>query len=563
MVTSGVLSRAIAIVAAAAPLLVAAGALGVFRDTLLPGVAFWDTAESQTVPPLLGTMHPTGFPSYVIIGFLGNLALTPFGEPAFRMNLLSAVFVAGAAGLTVVLVRRLTGSVILGVAAGVGFAATPIAWDISTHADTHALHIGLVALLLVLLVEWAARRRDPATERRADRWLVAAAAVYGVAAANHSLSLLLAVPIGVYVLAVERGILGRPRFVAACALAVFGTFALLYLELPLRAGVFRAPIVYGHPETLEGFLYVLLAEQFRGSLDLPLADFAPKMRTLVGLTVDQLGPLAALLPFALAATIVRAPHYALLSGLAVLVTTAFSLSYTNAEIHRYYLGPALIAWSWLAILVAVVVGGVARTIQIRVTDDVGEAASDQVAGEAGPAPAAATASAEPAHRDELAEFEEPDPEFEEPDAGPDPFVGLAMTVVLATLLILPTSMELDGRALAVDRSGDTLATLWTDEALAVMEPNAVLVSWWSYSTPLWYAQHIEGRRLDLRVVDDRTRLDEGLGEVNDVIEANLGRTAVYVIRLEEDLPEVSARFVLEPTTAFELYRVVGRVEGPE
>ena len=37
----------------------------------MPGVGFWDTAEFQAVPPLLGTLHPTGFPAYAILGWLG------------------------------------------------------------------------------------------------------------------------------------------------------------------------------------------------------------------------------------------------------------------------------------------------------------------------------------------------------------------------------------------------------------------------------------------------------------------------------------------------------------
>ena len=30
---------------------------------LLPGLAFWDTGELQAVAPLMGTAHPTGFPT--------------------------------------------------------------------------------------------------------------------------------------------------------------------------------------------------------------------------------------------------------------------------------------------------------------------------------------------------------------------------------------------------------------------------------------------------------------------------------------------------------------------
>ena len=94
--------------------------------------------------------------------------------------------------------------------------------------------------------------------------------------------------------------------------ALVATLALVYLELPLRAGPFRAPLVYGHPETWEGFWYVVLAEQFRGSLQDPFGDLAGKMAALVRLTVTQFGILAPVIPIALrrdgaAQAAIRAP----------------------------------------------------------------------------------------------------------------------------------------------------------------------------------------------------------------------------------------------------------------
>jgi hypothetical protein len=51
------------------------------------------------------------------------------------------------------------------------------------------------------------------------------------------------------------------------------------------------------------------------------------------------------------------------------------------------------------------------------------------------------------------------------------------------------------------------------------------------ASPLWYAQVIEARRPDIAAIDDRTRLDEHLGELTDVIDANLATRPVYVIHL--------------------------------
>ena len=164
-------------------------------STLLPGVAFWDTGELQAVGPLLGTAHPTGFPTWVVLGWLASVVLQPFGEPAFRMNLLNAICLAVAAALCAVLVHRLTGGAWLAFATGVVLAPTPIAWSIGTHADAHGLHLVLSALLLVLLVDWERlERADGGRRPGADRRLVASAVVFGLALGNHSLVILCGAP---------------------------------------------------------------------------------------------------------------------------------------------------------------------------------------------------------------------------------------------------------------------------------------------------------------------------------------------------------------------------------
>ena len=58
-------SRVLLAVRVLAPVIVGvvAAALGIWR--LMPGVGFWDTAEFQTVPPILGTAHPVKFPDAV------------------------------------------------------------------------------------------------------------------------------------------------------------------------------------------------------------------------------------------------------------------------------------------------------------------------------------------------------------------------------------------------------------------------------------------------------------------------------------------------------------------
>ena len=503
---------------------VAAVAFGAAWVAMLPGLAFWDTGELQVVAPVLGTAHPTGFPTYVLLGWLASVVLQPLGDPAFRMNVFSGLCLAVAAGVTVDLVRALTGRVALGIVAGIGLALTPIAWTIATHAEAHTLHLALVAILLWLLVAWEERVRvrtavvpatygvaEPTlfdvTRDRGDRYLVAAAFVYALAAGNHSLTLLLAIPIGLFVLAVDPGIWRRGRLVLACVAVLVVTLILVYLELPLRAGPFRAPLVYGTPNTWDGFRYIVLAEQFQGSLSDPFGNLGDKFGAFLKLTVDNFGILAPLIPFAFLVTVLRRPRYALLTGTAVAITCFFNASYINADITRYYVGPALMVWTWLALLAAGVVD-VLATRRLRAV--VGGAA---------------------------AKLETPTAEGVGPVSGRDPADvrarGAMLVLVLGLILLVPTLAVVSDRYKAVDMSRRTDASTWADHVMHTVEPNAVILSWWSYSTALWYAQCVEGQRSDVAIIDDRTRLDENLGDLADVIDANLGHRPVYVMRLDQ------------------------------
>ncbi len=517
------------------PLAVAIFVLIAIWPGLMPDVGYWDTGEFQTILPIMGTAHPTGYPTYVLLGWVVNLLLTPLGEPAFRMNVLSLLCVGAAAGLATHLVARLSGGrTLIAMAAGVGVALAPSTWRLATHADPHTLHVALVALLLVLLVRWEQSRRDGRAQ--ADRWLIAAAVVFGLSVGNHSLTLLLAVPVGIFVLSVEPGILVRPRMLAACTGALVVTIVAVYLELPLRAGPFRAPLVYAQPGTWDGFWYIALAEQFRGSLVDPLGDLPRKLGDLANLAAAQFGILAPLIPGAFLATAVRHWRYALLTGSAMVITLLFNASYVNADISRYYLGPTLWAWTWLGVLAALIV--------------------DQVFGGAR---AARDAAVEP----HPARAGEPHP-ARVGDGLPAAtgFGALLLAGVLAALLLFPTVRDFAPRAKDADSSHDTAARRWVSAVLADVEPNAVIVSWWSTSTVLWYAQFVDHLRPDLTIVDDRTRLDLDYGEATDVIARFLGSRPVYVIRANNrDLALVLAQYDLEPlggAPVTNVYRVLGR-----
>ncbi|MGD8486629.1 MAG: DUF2723 domain-containing protein [Chloroflexota bacterium] len=463
-------------------------ALGLYVATLLPDVGLWDTAEMQTVGPVLGVAHPTGFPTWTLLAWLGSVVLQPFGNEAYRADLLAALCMAGAAALLAVRLVMAARRGAVGLVGGLAFALTPVAWKWGLRADPHALHVFLAALVLVLLGVWQARRGRE--ETGAGRWLVAAAVVYGLALGNHALSLLLAPGIALYVLTVAPRILWQQwRLVLAAAGALVLTTVLVYLYLPLRSAM-DPPLDYANPETWSGFWYVVLGQQFQGSFGPlpPLLDIASGMWDEL---VRNLGLLAAVAVAGVLLGLLRHPRLTLLSLLWFGCTWLFAIGYPNAAIERYYLVPLLMAGLWIGL-------GADAAI---------EAASGVLAGRRALAARSAT------------------------------------VVVLASLVVLAV-VPAAGRYQRLDASGDSRGRDYLEATFATLDPDAVIISWWSYSTPLWYGQHVEGRRPDVTIIDDRDVLDDGYGTVQAAVEAFLGERPVYIIRLDRDLDALAQRYRL-------------------
>ena len=83
---------------------------------------------------------------------------------------------------------------------------------------------------------------------------------------------------------------------------------------------------------------MVLGLQFGGALGGLMTDLAGKAAALAALAAAQFGPLVALIPAGFLVTAVRRPRYALLTATWLVMTCWFAVSYTNADIERYYLG---------------------------------------------------------------------------------------------------------------------------------------------------------------------------------------------------------------------------------
>jgi hypothetical protein len=200
--------------------------LALYVLSLDPDVGFWDTGEMNTVPYILGLAHPTGYPTEILFGWAFAHAFA-VGEVSFRLSLLNALEIAGAACLACWFVLTETGEALLGLFAAIAFATVLSVWQHATHTDVMSLTVLLTSAVFVLVRSWWTTGR-PA-------FLLCAAAVGAADAGTHGAALLyLAVPAAVVLV---RAIRHRDvRATSAVACAVFAiTAACLYAYLPLRS----------------------------------------------------------------------------------------------------------------------------------------------------------------------------------------------------------------------------------------------------------------------------------------------------------------------------------------
>jgi tetratricopeptide (TPR) repeat protein len=66
----------------------------VFYYCMAPGVTLGDSGELATAAFTLGVPHPPGYPLWTLLGFLWSHLIVPWGDPAWRINLMS-VFSGG------------------------------------------------------------------------------------------------------------------------------------------------------------------------------------------------------------------------------------------------------------------------------------------------------------------------------------------------------------------------------------------------------------------------------------------------------------------------------------
>jgi 4-amino-4-deoxy-L-arabinose transferase-like glycosyltransferase len=314
-------------------LLAFACSLIAYLRTLYPGLnGIGDTPKFQFVGAVLGTPHPPGYPLYSLLGFL--LSKLPFGNLAWRMNLLSALAAAAAVALLVLLLLRLQLSRAAAFAAALGCALGPLYWSQATLAEVYALAAAFVAALLLATVSWG--------RTRAPRRLDLAVLLAGLAMAHHTTVATLVPALVLYVLWTDRRAGLDPRFLArALGLVALGLLPYLYVLLRNLQG---APYLGARARTLPELWQVMRGASFEGRVfAFDVASMLGERSALVfGILRRELGlPGLALLALGLVVLWRRAPREALLLSLSFAGLVMFVLGYDVPDLD-VFLVPGLV-----------------------------------------------------------------------------------------------------------------------------------------------------------------------------------------------------------------------------
>ena len=469
-------------------------ALFLYSWTLAPTVTLTDSGELIVVAHGLGVAHPPGVPLWVILAHLASLV--PLGNVAVRINFSSALFAALASAMLTLVVADLMITVSYLVAskrrkrgarqskkaedsgisrllmfapalgAGLVMAFSRTLWFYATITEVYALNALLILVIFFLMLRW--RRRIIADRSRIgiavdagkiirhreitihDPFLYAAAAVFGLALGVHHVTVGLILPaLGVIVYKTEglKFFMGR-RLIYAALISV-GALVAIYTYLPLAAA--RGPVInWGNPRSLQEIWWHITGRQYRVFLSFTPNLMGEQFVEFCRMALREFGlfwlPLPLVLAFAGFANAFRQDRTTFWLLLFIIIADlAYALSYEIAEDKDAYYLPTFIS-------IAIATGfGIRWLIQL-------------VFSKAMP-------------------------------------LGKRY-VVAAVIVLFAPAIAFIGNWPFNNRRHDFIAHDYVENLLGAIEPNGLLLTQdWQVASPMFYAQEIEERRRDVKVVD--------------------------------------------------------------
>lgn len=475
----------------------------VYSWTLAPTVTLTDSGELIVVANGLGVAHPPGFPLWIILAHLASIV--PIGNVAVRVNFASALFAAFASAMLTLVVAELMVVVSYltapkrkgksarrskknehdaawaqrddnsgisrvlvlapAICAGLLMGFSRTLWSYATVAEVYTLNTLLIFVVFSLMLRWrrliiADRSRIGVPEEGGhgapvdtahDVFLYAAALVFGLALGVHHVTVALVLPAFAVIVYRTEGLkFFRSRRLIYAALISVGALVAIYTYLPLSAA--HTPTInWGNPRSLREIWWHVTGRQYQVFFSFTPKIMGEQSLEFFRLLLREFGlswmPLALVLGFVGFASAFKRDRTTFWLLLFVIIADlAYAFSYEIAEDKDAYYLPAFFA-------IAIAAGfGIRWLIQWVVVSK--------------------------------------------------PTLIGRTYLIAAIAVLLPVTIEVAGNWPFNNRRHYFIAHDYVENLLSAIEPGGLLVtSDWQVASPMFYAQEVEQRRRDVKVVD--------------------------------------------------------------
>lgn len=189
---------------------------------LAPTVTYGDSAEFVIGAYKLTIVHPTGYPSYLLLGKL--FTFLPIGDFSYRVNLISAFFGALTCAILFLIILELTKSYPISFVSIFTLAFSLIFSHLSTIAEVYTLNTFFFSLLIYILLQWKKSGKK--------KFLFLLSFILGLSLTNHLTILIFFPSFLIFLLLNKSQISLKPLdYLKFLALFLLGLFPYLYIPI--------------------------------------------------------------------------------------------------------------------------------------------------------------------------------------------------------------------------------------------------------------------------------------------------------------------------------------------
>ena len=234
----------------------------IFLFFLTPNVNTGDAGDLITSSYYLGVAHPSGYPLYLLVA--KTLTFLPFGNIAFKVALVSALFSSLSLTLLYYMVSRLTRSRVAGLFA---VALLLVSYSFFTQSVVAKFYPLNLFIILSICAVWLFRMRDTDLIDN-EQSLYLTAFILGLITANHQTGILVLAPVACALLIDKRSI--KLKTIIIVILLFFAGF-IINAYLFLRGGEDRFFNI-AYVRNLSDFYGVFFRQVYKGGGTLTIAE---------------------------------------------------------------------------------------------------------------------------------------------------------------------------------------------------------------------------------------------------------------------------------------------------